>query len=323
MTPPFNPIFILGITKRSGTNYLRDVLCLHPDCYGPGPIWENYALDHAELLTLYSRFTANHWPKKWQVTTKLPPSTHLPAYLGQGFLEFLSSQILNSRKVQFDPQQLPFPPNLRLVTKSPSVDNLPYFFELFPQTQVLIVIRDGRAVTESCVKSFGRSYETAMREWDEAAKTILAFDQKYRGSSHPYLIVKYEDLFQDLTGELCRILAFLKLDEAKFPFDHALNLPIRGSSELTQTGHLHWQAVEKKQNFNPTQRFKHWRATTHDRFNWVAGASQRALGYDLSPTALHPLQSTVRNVILDAFWRPIWPLRQAARKLRYMLMSSS
>ncbi len=37
-----DPIFILGISERSGTNFLFHLLCLHPDCDPGGPIWENY-----------------------------------------------------------------------------------------------------------------------------------------------------------------------------------------------------------------------------------------------------------------------------------------
>jgi len=320
MTPLFDPIFILGITKRSGTNYLRDLLCLHPDGYGPGPIWENYALDHAEMLALYSRFTYNRWNPKWKVAQKIGPPELMQAYLGDGLLNFFNLQILNPQKLHFDPDHLPFAPSLRLITKSPGADNLPYFFRLFPRAKLLIVIRDGRAVTESCVKSFGRSYETAMREWNDGAQTILAFDEKYRHSEYQYRLVRYEDLYQDLAGELSRILQFLNMDSTRFPFEKALNLPVRGSSELAQSGTLHWQAVEKKKDFDPTHRFKHWGAPTHERFNWVAGASQRALGYDLTTPQFSP-QAIMRNLALDALWRPTWPIRQTLRKLRYMIMS--
>ena len=46
--------FILGIMARSGTNYLFRLLDLHPDCAGPGPIWEDCFVRHSELLETFA-----------------------------------------------------------------------------------------------------------------------------------------------------------------------------------------------------------------------------------------------------------------------------
>ena len=47
-----NPIFILGITPRSGTNFLQDILCFHPDC-GAGPVREYFLLHYASFSKNY------------------------------------------------------------------------------------------------------------------------------------------------------------------------------------------------------------------------------------------------------------------------------
>ena len=48
-----SPIFILGISQRSGTNFLFDLLCLHPDCGAPSIKWEDFLVDKSDLLVRY------------------------------------------------------------------------------------------------------------------------------------------------------------------------------------------------------------------------------------------------------------------------------
>jgi hypothetical protein len=306
-----SPIFILGITKRSGTNFLHDLLGQHPDCHLGGPIWEHYLLENAELLGLYARFVYNRWSPNWKVKETMGPPDLLYEYLGRGLISFLNLQLLNEDGTQVT--------SVRLITKSPSVENLPYFFKLFPQAQLLIIIRDGRAVTESYVRSFKRSYETSIREWNDGAKTILQFEEKFRESDYKYLIVKYEDLFQSTETELTKIFHFLGLDVTQYDFNVALNLPIRGSSELTNQGSLHWKGVKKTPDFDPTKRWHHWGTSLHDRFNWVAGDSLKQLGYQPQEFSGSRPLGFIRNIILNIIWSLLWPVRRLLRKVKYMV----
>ena len=79
-------------------------------------------------------------------------------------------------------------------------------FQLFPQARLLILVRDGRSVVESTVKSFGTSYELSMQRWAEAARIILEFQKNNQNKSGNFLIVRYEDLLDNLEKELIRIL---------------------------------------------------------------------------------------------------------------------
>ncbi len=314
-----DPIFILGITKRSGTNYLRDLLCLHPDCYAGGPIWEHYLLEHAELLDWYTRFTYHRWNPNWKVREVIGPPDLLSEYLGRGLISFLNLQRMPRKPtIIYDPNHLPLRDSFRLVTKSPSVENLKYFFKLFPHAQLLIVIRDGRAVAESCVKSFGRTYETAIREWNDGAQTILKFQQDTQPCNHNYLVVKYEDVYNDPQQELTKIFQFLGLEVSRYDFKAVPKLPVRGSSEMTKEGNIHWKAVQKAQDFDPTKRWSHWGESLHARFNWVAGDSSARLGYSCQAES-NQLKWIVRNILLDVFWKPFWPIRQMVRKVRYIV----
>ena len=59
--PSKEPIFILGIMQRSGTNYLYNLLLLHPDCRDPAPVWEDYFVHHADLVSKFIKALSRQW----------------------------------------------------------------------------------------------------------------------------------------------------------------------------------------------------------------------------------------------------------------------
>ncbi len=306
-----SPIFVLGITKRSGSTHLADILCHHPDCYGPGPIWEDSLFEHAELLRWYIQSTYHRFNPKWRVDEVIGPHALLAQHLGDGLKAFLNEQLFRQDKPPLD-----LSPTARLVTRTPSVENLPLIPMFLPDSPLLIIIRDGRAVTESTVKSFEKRYEIAMREWHQAAQTILKFQADPPPQLQHYLLVRYEDLVHAPQDEIVRILEYVGLDVDRYDFDTMEALPVRGSSELqVKTNQLHWQPVEKTADFKPTERWHAWTESQHARFNWVAGESQRGLGYDCQPTNS---RQVIKNSLLDLFWRPAWPIWRLLRKLKYM-----
>ena len=136
-TPLAPPIFILGIQPRSGTYFLSNLLILHPDCGPPDPVWEDFLVAHSDLLAQYSDSVSGHWDEKWGVDQEV--QADLDAALGRGLSRFLSERGKGSR----------------LITKTPRADNLDLFFRFFPDAHLLILVRDGRAITESAYRSFG------------------------------------------------------------------------------------------------------------------------------------------------------------------------
>jgi protein-tyrosine sulfotransferase len=290
------PIFIAGISTRSGTNFLYDLLRLHPDCAGPGTNWEDSSLSRADYLVRYVEIVARGWRRHG---ADAGVEDLLYEHLGNGIISVLSSQINGKR----------------LITKGPFVRNLNYFFKLFPRAYLLILVRDGHAVVESRVKTFGVSYESAMRHWADAADTILSFNKMARGSQLNYLTVKYEDVCNNLENELRRILDFLGLDRSKYDFATAINLPVRGSSVFrgTRPKEYHWDPVEKTPDFNPVGSWNNWSRSTHERFNWIAGEKLVALGYE---------EKKFENdqELLWAVWNKAADVRWQARELFRSIM---
>lgn len=267
-------IFILGIKMRSGTNFLSDLLCQHPHCF-PNTIKEDYSLLYARHLIDYADAFYSRMPMIFKVQAS--PKTLLYRSLGLGLLNYFNDNMINTSKPYKSSRVAGRP--ARIVTKTPSVENLAFFESLFPEMPLLIVVRDGRDVVESNVKSFETDYEAEMNEWAAAAQTILNFTARMKDSDQPYMLIKYEDLFLNTKDAIAEILKFLDLELSQYDFSMVDDLPVRGSSELRDEGRLHWKPVEKTSDFNPIGRWHGWSPDLIDRFEGVAGNHLRALGY--------------------------------------------
>ena len=296
------PVLILGLAPRSGTNYLWDLLCLHPDC-APGrePIREDFFLEHADRLLDFVRTVRSRWDPAWgQVGVDTVADLH--AALGAGLLSFLT----------VDPAR-------RLVVKTPSVVNLEHAHTLFPTAQVLVLARDGRAVVESCVRTFGWDFDLAARRWADAARTAREFFTDRSPTDPGARLVRYEDLVTDLRPALAALLDFLGLDRDRYDFGAAEHLPVRGSSDTAHTGAVHWQPVAREEAFDPLRRWQHWAPHDHQRFAWLAGTEQAALGYDLAVPVPAGGASRALHLLGDGRWRLRRGLKLAKYRLRNRL----
>lgn len=288
------PIIILGILPRSGTGFLFDLLTAHPDCVSVAPIHEDFLVFHAHRLADYADTVYASWPKRWGVDGAVRDA--LFAHLGSGLCSFFAEQTDGRRPV----------------TKTPRVDNLDLFFRLMPDACLLILVRDGRAVVESGVKSFGWYRESAIRHWARAAERIRAFDMAQRGSGRRYRIVRYEDLMTNLHDELSRIFEAVGLDPSIYDFEAAKSLPVRGSSSIRDTeAAVHWKPVEKTSAFDPLSRWRHWRNGRHRRFNYLAGKCLEHFGYEPHVPGGNRLMWGAWHRVLDVWWlvaRTLGPL---------------
>ncbi|MEB3212602.1 MAG: sulfotransferase [Leptolyngbyaceae bacterium] len=321
-----NPIFILGVMPRSGTNFLYNLLCLHTHCEGVGirDMPEDSLLYNADLLARYVSNVSSFWnrhglrgkddPERQQYNLELGET--LFKSLGKGLLSYLDHLNQNSGKKP-------------LVTKTPFVRNLRYFYQLFPNARLIILVRDGRAVAESNYISFGMSYEVGIHRWTAAAQEIIEFDKQYRHSDYQYLIVKYEDIVRDLETQMKRILAFLELDPKAYDFETALNLPVFGSSEefakaraanVDDPGEVGWKIIERrKKKFDPTSRWKHWSPMLNRRFQWIASSDMESLGYEISDLYKGSFFNTALNTLLDWKWKAITTLMQKGQDIERLL----
>jgi hypothetical protein len=298
------PIFVLGMAPRTGTHFLANLLCLHPECEA-GAMAEDSLLTEAQLLVKYSRNMLNQWARV-DGEPKPELAELLQESIGQGLISFLYSARRKKRESQLEKLGLEIDSNQplkRLVTKTPSIMNIRLFFKLFPQAKLLILVRDGRAVVESSIRSFGDDPERLIRTWAREAERLLRFNHSEAFPKDQYMIVKYEELHIETEKQMRRILSFLGLDVDQYDFRSALNLPVVGSSTFKRTEQkVKWLPVMKTADFNPLERADDWPRSMHERFNWLAGNQLEQLGYARKSFVGNNLLWTCRNRIKDAVW---------------------
>jgi hypothetical protein len=311
-----DPIFILGITERSGTNFLFHLLILHPSCEYGGPIWESEPIRHLDDLARYTSAVYNSMSREWQVDSEIGPEAVLRRDLGDAVVRYLNRQMPDA--VSGESPEANHHRGRRLVTKMPSVRSLPVFFDFFPSARLLVLVRDGRAVVESGIRTFGWDFEAASRAWAEAAHTVLDFQGSQATRESQYLLVRYENLVEETERTLRHILSFLEVPATEFDFEAAKRLPVVGSSDVREagTGPMHWDPVVRQSDFNPTTRWHHWRAARQDRFLWLAGDGLKQLGYPAQRRCRSGLSWRIRNSLLDLVWhvrRPLVANRKSTR----------
>jgi len=292
-------IFIHGILPRSGTNFIWDLLLLHPDCSrGRKPVNEDMFLEHSDHLTAFATAVQRTWDPAWG-TFAVDIGNRLYESIGDGLISFLWTDRTR-----------------RLVTKSPTVRHLDEFFAFFPSARLLILVRDGRSVVQSAMDTFGWDFDRACRAWSEAASTIRHFQQTQSARADRWRVIRYEDFVDDTEAQLRAVFEFLRLDPERYDFVAARNLPVRGSSAFgLHDGKVHWEVVPKDDTFNPKERWRSWTAAQRERFEWLAGEQLRDFGYTTS-TRRFGLLDSAGHTARDWGWVVWKTARRALNRVR-------
>ena len=136
--PSRRPILIFGACKRTGTNFLTQLLQRHATSDHPSPSGSTTS-SRRRTSSAYADRTRGQWPSKWAELD--PISDDLLDHLGGGLLRFLEDRCEERR----------------VVAKCPSSVNLSLARSLFRSADLVLLVRDGRSVTESMVNGFGFS----------------------------------------------------------------------------------------------------------------------------------------------------------------------
>lgn len=254
-----SPFFLVGCT-RSGTTILRDLLNSHPRLTIPGeshfivPFYQAYGdpRDEREAVEL-ARKTLHFWRVRcWEL-----PLT--PADFA-GYRSF-RDMVLRLYETWARLRNRP-----RWGDKTPYyVLTFPVLRELFPGAKIIHIIRDGRDVALSWLRS---KYDpcnlfVAAAKWRERVRRGRQAGAPLLGRS--YMEVRYEALLAEPARTLQAVCAFLGEE-----FHEAMLRPTRGSdsraeSELLASNHGKWKT----------------RMSRRDRilFESVAGDLLEELGY--------------------------------------------
>lgn len=273
-------IFIVGLSPRSGTNFLYNLLKLHPDVDKSYAKGEDFLLYNSQKLIEFVDDVNASQLDKWG-NQKEP----LYTAVGNGVLNFLSQETSKLKT--------------HVVAKTPFPKNLKNFKALFPENAYLIILcRDGKDTIESYERSFKRGFNRTLDLIVKGASEIISFKEENKPES--YTIHRYEDLVKNHKEEISTILKHCNLSIERYPFEEAANMGVIGSSSFKRKEEkVSWANEQPKdKSFDPTKRSENWSQWQHQRFAWVVKDKFRQLGYPKTNTKQN-IFSTYRNTVCD------------------------
>ena len=255
-------IFIHGMLQRSGTNFIGEILRLYDDIDAyPNGIYElPFLQTTGELISVQDRFF-----KAYQRNRESIGENDVLALFGASIIAYLHG-LTEADK--------------RLLMKVPDVQYLSYFFTLFPFENLLILVRDGRDLVNSTVKSWpNRDFTEICNLWDKTARLIMAFEQQYRQFERQFIVVRFEDAVEDPERFARKVGAHFQLDMNRFQSEKIKDLPVKGSSNLRKNGEMTWKPMAKPEGFNPVGKWRDWPVKNKEIFKKNCGQTLMDLGY--------------------------------------------
>lgn len=260
-------VFIHGVLPRSGTNYLADILALHPDVHAhPGRIWEFPLLYVAPGARALQREFVGMFTRNAEVTTEYD----FLAFIASGWAKMLQQEA----------------PDRTLVIKTPHVQHIDLFRYIFPNDKLILCLRDGRDVLQSSMDTFKdspltrKSFAELCREWAFGAEVILDHEPGGHFQSPNVMVARYEPIAAGDQDMVQKLVAHGGLDPRRFPFDAYRALPVRGSSRSQRKDHDRWSTPEPRTaDFNPVGRWETWSKREKAVFKKIAGPALVRAGY--------------------------------------------
>lgn len=255
-------IFIHGMLQRSGTNFIGEIMRLYGeiDAYPNGIYEVPFLQTTGALLSAQEQFFQAYQRNR----ERIGENDMLPLF-GASMLAYLHGLTQADR---------------RLMIKVPDVQYLSYFFTMFPFENLLILIRDGRDLVNSTVKSWpNRDFTETCLLWDKTARLIMAFEKQWQPFSRQFMVVKFEDAVEDPERFARKAGAHFQLDMERFQSQKIKNLPVKGSSSLKKDGEMTWKPMAKPEGFNPVGRWRDWPEKEKEIFKKNCGQTLMALGY--------------------------------------------
>ncbi|WP_440903472.1 sulfotransferase family protein [Catenovulum sp. SX2] len=172
------PVFIMG-TQRSGTTLLTRVLSAHPDIFMQNE------------LELPRVFKGEQEPKN----------------ITQNILE----EIKQEHKVDIS-EYLNAPGKLWGLKDPQLTEHIPTLQKFLPHSKFIIIVRDGRGVTNSYMENkwgLGTNAYTGAHRWKNEVNQQLEF---MASAPDNFLFIRYEDMIADLEATMHKVCLHLEID---------------------------------------------------------------------------------------------------------------
>lgn len=261
------PVLLVGVTQRSGTNYLGALLELHPALATPRTIREDHLPRGARQLQAGLLDIAGKYPEDW--LPRHEAEGQLLRQVGDALLSWLAE---DAGLGPDDPR--------RLLTRTPGADGVMELLHLVPDAFVVLLVRDGRDVVASGMRGLGWSFTDGVDQWLAGARAILKAVGRPLPPGVRVRLVRYEDVVADPVAATTALLEWLELDSEGWDVDGARELPVLGSSFHTGgANEVHLDPLDRPAGFDPRGRADAWPADLHARFLVRAATELEALGY--------------------------------------------
>ncbi len=255
-------IFIHGVMPRSGTVYTGEILRLHPALYAyPNEMWEIPFLElSGDIMDVQSHFFRAYR----QNTGRMGENDFLPLF-GASLMAYLHGFV---------------PEDRRVLVKIPDVQYLSCFHTVFPSEHLLLLLRDGRDVVNSTIRTWpGMDFSDVCRRWALSARAMSNLTNRASGKEAGIWMTKYEDVVKDPEGFARGACSHFGLDADAFPYEKIGDISVRGSSAIKDSGRVTWDASEKPRDFNPVGRWQGWSRRQKRIFKNIAGEVLLETGY--------------------------------------------
>lgn len=253
-------IMLHGAMRRSGTNFVGDLLNLHPDLCGyPGDIYEVPLLASGHLLSDAQEVFFKGYQRNRE---RFGSADFLPLF-GAAFIAYLHSFV---------------PKGQQMLVKVPGVEQIWNFKSIFPNERLVILQRDGRDLVASTIKSWpNKSFESVCRRWQKSQDLILKLQSQPEAAN--ICFVNFEDAVADSKTFVKRLFDCLDVNDTRYPYEQVDKLPVKGSSALKVDGKMTWKAMEKPKSFNPIGRWAAWTDQQKRKFKRICGDTLVRSGY--------------------------------------------
>lgn len=191
---------LVGGFGRSGSSFLQDVLCRHPQISG-GPEF-NFT---RSIFSLYAQMDKPSFAER----NKLFYSEESLKSSFRYFYESFFKSFTADKSIQYISEKTP---NNYFVTEE--------FFKLYPEGKFIFIFRDGRDAILSYRNVYKKdkerfsgadyTFKTLCRKWNAAMSAKKKLATLY---PNQLLQVRYEDLVRNSETEIKRILKFLEVDD--------------------------------------------------------------------------------------------------------------
>ncbi len=285
-----------GARVRSGSNYLGAIMGCNPHVQSvpPGKTMYEFPLirDLGEWEGAFAAFRNGYKGKKEDFDFG-----RFSPHLGDAWREYLIETF------SLQPGHI--------FIKWSSVHNIDKFFDVFPDSKLILLVRDGRDNVASSVKAtlatrhhktlvekvrtrlshlLMRDFRSAAGDWSAAVRKIVEFDEEFKKSplASRYLLLRYEDVFQRPREMGARIFDFMGVPYDAAVLDAVENADVVGSSFFSARGQEdankpNWRATPRTEAFQPLGRWKKWSSSQKKIFDGIAGKQLFAMGYETDP----------------------------------------